>query len=226
MKDMMKKIGFCLILGLIMLTVGCKQQTRKQIAEALGRAQMKKIEKNVNSRIQRMVVPMLKYPESYEPVHTELSIVTNDMIIYDSQTYIVLRDLRLGLDNFHETFGNDTISQEARNELMAMETLVDMVCEQIEVVLNRPTEYEAIDAFHQFYADDSPGHRARKGYHFIIHKDNRITLLGDQDEFRQVKELLQLMLEEPLSKMDPIERKIFSRISAASNEKEQISAQP
>ena len=214
----MKKINILLIMGLLLLAAGCNRQSREQLAEQLGRARIKAIEKDVNSRIQKMIEGMLKYPESYEPVHTELSIVTSDMIIYDSQTFITLRDLDRRLENLHETFGNDTTSQEARNEVMAMETLVDMVCDAIDTALSSPIDYEAIDAFHQFYADDQPGHRARKGYHFIIHKDNRITLLCTQEEFNRVKALLKRMLNEPISKMDPIERRLFSRLRQEQDE--------
>lgn len=208
----MKKINILLIMGMLLLAAGCNRQSREQLAEQLGRVRIKAIEKDVNSRIKTMIEGMLKYPESYEPVHTELSIVTSDMIIYDSQTFIILRDLDKRLENLHETFGNDTSSLEARNEVMAMETLVDMVCESIDLAINSPNNLEAIDAFHQFYADDSPGHRARKGYHFIIHKDNRITLLCTQEEFNRVKALLKRMLNEPITKLDPIERRLFSRI--------------
>ena len=50
----------------------------------------------------------------------------------------------------------------------------------------RPVELVGIDAYHQFYAEDQPGHQVKKGYHFIVYRDNRITLLCDHDEYQQV----------------------------------------
>ena len=49
-----------------------------------------------------------------------------------------------------------------------------------------PVELVGIDAYHQFYAEDQPGHQVKKGYHFIVYRDNRITLLCDHDEYQQV----------------------------------------
>ena len=179
---------------LMILTIGCEQQTRKQIAETLGRAQMKRIEKNVNSRIQEMVVPMLKYPESYQPISTDMSIVTSDMIIYDSDAFIALRDLNHAIKNFHEEYGNDSSSQAAIRELNVIQAIADVVQDRVNVINNRPVKFEGIDAYHQFYADDRHGHQVKKGYHFIIHKDNRITLLCDQDEFLQVKDFIKQVI--------------------------------
>ena len=72
----MMKMKTLLIFALMFLTIGCTQQSREEIAEKIGRAKIKKIEKNVNARIEKMVKGMLKYPESYQPISTEMSIVT------------------------------------------------------------------------------------------------------------------------------------------------------
>lgn len=183
----MMKMKTLLIFALMFLTIGCTQQSREEIAEKIGRAKIKKIEKNVNARIEKMVKGMLKYPESYQPISTEMSIVTNNMILYDSDAFVALRDLNNTIEDFNENYANDTTSQEARQELRAIQAMSEVVVDVANKIENRPVEFEAIDAYHQFYAEDRPGHQVKKGYHFVIHKDNRITLLCDHDEFLRIE---------------------------------------
>ena len=183
----MMKMKTLLIMALMLLTMGCTQQSREEIAEKIGRAKIKKIEKNVNARIEKMVKGMLKYPESYQPISTEMSIVTNNMILYDSDAFVALRDLNNTIEDFNENYANDTTSQEARQELRAIQAMSEVVVDVANKIENRPVEFEAIDAYHQFYAEDRPGHQVKKGYHFVIHKDNRITLLCDHDEFLRIE---------------------------------------
>ena len=183
----MMKMKTLLIFALMFLRIGCTQQSREEIAEKIGRAKIKKIEKNVNARIEKMVKGMLKYPESYQPISTEMSIVTNNMILYDSDAFVALRDLNNTIEDFNENYANDTTSQEARQELGAIQAMSEVVVGVANKIENRPVEFEAIDAYHQFYAEDRPGHQVKKGYHFVIHKDNRITLLCDHDEFLRIE---------------------------------------
>ena len=193
----MMKMKKLLIFALMFLTIGCTQQSREEIVEKIGRAKIKKIEKNVNARIEKMVKGMLKYPESYQPINTEMSIVTNNMIIYDSDAFIALRDLNNTIENFNENYANDTTSQAARQELEAIQAMSGVLLDKMITFTNRPVEFEAIGAYHQFYAEDRPGHQVKKGYHFVIHKDNRITLLCDHDEFLSVVAFTKKLFGEP-----------------------------
>ena len=194
---MMKMKTFLMMALLMLLTIGCTQQSREEIAEKVGRAMINKIEKNVNSRIEKMVKGLLKYPESYQPINTDLGIVTNNMIIYDSDAFIALRDLKNAIDNFNENYANDTTSQAARQELEAIKAMSDVLLDVANKIENRPVEFEAIDAYHQFYAEDRPGHQVKKGYHFIIHKDNRITLLCDHEELLRISAFTKELFGEP-----------------------------
>ena len=180
------KTKFFLVLALMLLTVACKQYTREEVLEMVEQAQMKKVEKKVDSRIRKMVLDKLKYPESYQPISTDMSIVTSNMLIYDSQAFIALRDLNRAIENFHEEYGNDSTSQAARSELSAIQSIEAVVRDRDRVVGSRPVELVGIDAYHQFYAEDKPGHQVKKGYHFIVYNDNHITLLCDHDEYQQV----------------------------------------
>ncbi len=193
----MMKMKTLLIFALMFLTIGCTQQSREEIVEKIGRAKIKKIEKNVNARIEKMVKGMLKYPESYQPINTEMSIVTNNMIIYDSDAFIALRDLNNTIENFNENYANDTTTQAARQELEAIQAMSGVLLDKMITINNRPVEFEAIGAYHQFYAEDRPGHQVKKGYHFVIHKDNRITLLCDHDEFLSVVAFTKKLFGEP-----------------------------
>ena len=184
----MMKIKTLLMLALILLTVGCKPQTRQQRIEKFGREKMDYIEKKGFPKVQKMIVNNLKNPKSYEPISTDMSIVTSDMVIYDSYAFVALRDLERATRNFNEEFGNDTTSQEARSELDAMQNLKDVLLDRVKYANILPGRFEGIDVYHQFYADDKPGHQVKKGYHFIVHKDNNnITLLSDNDELLRVK---------------------------------------
>ncbi len=193
----MMKMKKLLIFALMFMTIGCTQQSREEIVEKIGRAKIKKIEKNVNARIEKMVKGMLKYPESYQPINTEMSIVTNNMIIYDSDAFIALRDLNNTIENFNENYANDTTTQAARQELEAIQAMSGVLLDKMITINNRPVEFEAIGAYHQFYAEDRPGHQVKKGYHFVIHKDNRITLLCDHDEFLSVVAFTKKLFGEP-----------------------------
>lgn len=182
----MMKMKTFLIMALMLLTMGCTLQSREDIAEKIGRVMIKKTEKSVNARIEKMVKGMLIYPESYQPINTDMGIVTNNMIIYDSDAFLALHDLKNAIDDFDKNYGNDTISQAARQELETIQAMTDVVVDVANKIENRPVEFEAIDAYHQFYAEDRPGHQVKKGYHFILHKDNRITLLCEHEELLRI----------------------------------------
>ena len=182
----MMKMKTFLIMALMLLTMGCTLQSREDIAEKIGRAMIKKTEKSVNARIEKMVKGMLIYPESYQPINTDMGIVTNNMIIYDSDAFLALHDLKNAIDDFDKNYGNDTTSQAARQELETIQAMTDVVVDVANKIGNRPVEFEAIDAYHQFYAEDRPGHQVKKGYHFILHKDNRITLLCEHEELLRI----------------------------------------
>lgn len=186
-----------LILALTLLAISCEQLTPEQIAEKVGRTHWKKIEKKTNSRIRDMVVHKLKYPKSYRPISTDISVVNNKMLIYDSQAFVALRDLDRALKNFNENYGNDTTSQDARIEMRTIETLTDLVYDSYNTIKKFPLEYAGIDVYHQFFADDKPGHQVKKGYHFIVHKNNSITLLCDHDELLRVKAFATEFLKAP-----------------------------
>ena len=173
---------------------GCKPQSREQIAEKVGQAMKAKVEKNVNERIKKMLDGMLEHPDSYQPISTDLAIVTNNMIVYDSQAFVALRDLDNRIDNFRKEFGKDTVSRAARNELEAMQAMVGVVVDKLNDIEKRPVEFEAIDAYHQFYAKDKLNRKLKRGYHFIIHKDNRITLLCDQEQMERVQAFAEKLL--------------------------------
>lgn len=192
----MVKIKTLLMMALMFLAIGCQQLTREQIIEKQAHEKMKQIEKEGLQRIQQQIVNNLKYPESYESISTDMTIVTSDMVIYDSHAFVALRDLDRAMKNFNELYGNDSTSQEARNELYAMKTMRGIVRDRAHVLGNRPVEFEGIDVYHQFYANDRPGHKAKKGYHYIFHKGNRTTLLCDDEEFQRVKTFARQMLKD------------------------------
>lgn len=193
----MMKIKTLLMVALILLTVGCKPQTRQQLIEKFGREKMEYIEKEGFTRIQKQIVNNLKNPKSYEPISTDMSIVTSDMVIYDSYAFVALRDLERATRNFNEEFGNDTTSQEARSELDVIQNLKNVLQDRVNYANALPGRFEGIDVYHQFYAEDRPGHKSKKGCHVIFHKDNRITLLCDHDEFLRVKAFATELLKEP-----------------------------
>ena len=190
-KTMKKLIWLTL---LFVLVCGCKPQSREQIAEKLGLAMKAKVEKNVNERIKKMLDGMLEHPDSYQPISTDMSLVMNNMIVYDSQAFVALRDLDNSIAKFRKEFGRDTVSQAARTELEAMQAMAGVVCDKLNAIAQRPVEFEAIDAYHQFYAKDKLNRKLRRGYHFIIHKDNRITLLCDHEQLLRVQAFAEKLL--------------------------------
>ena len=187
----MKKIKTLLMLMLMLLAIGCMQQTSKQDIEKQGQEKMKALEEDGFSRIHKMIVDMLKYPESYQPISTHMSIVTNKMLIYDSFAFVNLRDLQHALEDFNEKYGNDTLPQSAWQEMEDIETLGNFVRDRINAINNLPAEFEGIDVFHQFYAKDHPDNVVKKGYHFIVHKNDKITLLCSHEDFLHVQTLIQ-----------------------------------
>ena len=192
----MKHMKSLLLLTLMLLTLSCQQTTRYQEIEKLGREKMKYIEKEGFPHIEKMIVNNLKYPETYEPINTDMSIVTSEMIIYDSDAFLDLRNLYDALEDFNENFGNDSTSQEARNALQLIQDKRDALNKIREKISHRPLEFEGIDVYHQFYADDVPGHKSKQGYHIIFHKDNRTTLLCDHDEFMRLKAFAKELLKD------------------------------
>lgn len=196
LNDMMK-IKTLLILALMLITIGCqKTPTINQAMEQMGREKMKKIEKEGFPRFQKQIINNLKYPESYEAISTDMSIVTSNMILHNSRMFVTLRDLERTTRNYKEEFGNDTTSQEARNELEAIHFLTEEALEKASIISNSPIDFEGIEVYHQFYANDRPNHKAKKGYHIIFHKDNRTTLLCDHDEFLRIKAFAKELLKD------------------------------
>ena len=193
----MKKIKTLLILMLMLLAIGCKQQTPKQNIEKLGQEKMRALEKDGFSSIQKMIVNMLKYPESYKPISTDMKIVTNKMLIYDSDAFIALRDLNYAIKDFNEKYGNGNIPQSALEELEVIQNTGDVVRDRIKAINKLPTEFEGIAVYHQFYANDHPDNVKEKGYHFVVHKNDKITLLCNHDDFLQVKTLIKQWFNYP-----------------------------
>ena len=193
----MMKIKTLLILALMLITISCRQTpTINQAIEQVGREKMKKIEKEGFPRFQKQIINNLKYPESYEAISTDMSIVTSNMIMYDSDLFVTLRDLERTIRNFKEEFGNDSTSQEARKELEAIHFLTEEALKKANIISNSPIDFEGIEVYHQFYANDRPNHKAKKGYHIIFHKDDRTTLLCDHDEFLRIKAFARELLKD------------------------------
>lgn len=192
-----KTLPMMALMALMLLTIGCKHQSRAELIEKFGREKMEYIEKKGFPKVQKMIVNNLKNPKSYEPISTDMSIVTSDMVIYDSYAFVALRDLERATRNFNEEFGNDTTSQEARSELDAMQNLKDLLLDRVKYANILPGRFEGIDVYHQFYAEDRPGHKTKKGYHVIFHKNNQVTLLCDHDEYLRVKTFARQLLKSP-----------------------------
>ncbi len=196
----MKKI---LILALmIVVLAACQQQTREQIAQKLGEAMMKKVEKTVNQRIANMLKGMLENPDSYEPLSTDMAIVMNNMVLYDSQSFVALRDMCNHVKQYRITFGSDTTSAAARAEIETINNMVLVLVDKLNAVERRPVEFEAIDAYHQFNVLSKKGKKVKRGYHFIIHRDNRITLLCDDEEFNKVQAFADSLLNGKVKLID------------------------
>ena len=182
---------------LMLLTTGCQKRTPEQVAEIVGRAKINSVGKDVELRVQEITKSKLIHPESYQPISTDMSVVTSNMILYDSDAFVALRDLNRALEDFHKEYGNDTTSLGAREELKVMQAMVGVVYDRISAITKRPVRFEAIDAYHQFYVNDSHNHKVKKGYHFVIHKDNLITLLCDDDELSRVQAFAKRLLDFP-----------------------------
>ena len=196
----MKKI---LILALmIVVLAACQQQTREQIAQKLGEAMMKKVEKNVNQRIGDMLKGMLENPDSYEPLSTDMAIVMNNMVLYDTQAFVALRDMSNHVKQYRTTFGSDTTSAAARTEIEIINNMVRTLADKLNAIEQRPVEFEAIDAYHQFNVLSKKGKKVKRGYHFIIHRDNRITLLCDDEEFNKVQAFADSLLNGKVKLID------------------------
>lgn len=172
---------------MVVVLAACKQQTREQIAQKLGEAMIKKVEKNVNQRIGGMLTGMLENPDSYEPLSTDMAIVMNNMVLYDSQAFVAMRDMRSHISQYRNTFHGDTTSAVARAEVEVIANMMWVLVDRLNAIERRPVEFEAIDAYHQFNVLSKRGKKVKRGYHFIIHRDNRITLLCDDEEFNQVQ---------------------------------------
>ena len=193
-----------MILVLMLLAIGCKLQTPEQDIEKLGQEQMKALEKDDFSGIKKMILNMLKYPETYKPISTDMSIVTSNMLIYNTYGFGPLRDLNRAIKDFNEKYGDGTLPQSSLQDLDYIQDLGNSVHNDINDINHRPVEFEGIDVYHQFYANDRPDHVSKKGYHFIVHKNGKITLLCDHDDFLQVKTLIKQWFNYPsYSKMKP-----------------------
>ena len=135
---------------MVVVLAACKQQTREQIAQKLGDAMIKKVEKNVNQRIGGMLTGMLENPDSYEPLSTDMAIVMNNMVLYDSQAFVAMRDMRSHISQYRNTFRGDTTSAAARAEVEVIANMMWVLVDRLNAIERRPVEFEAIDAYHQF----------------------------------------------------------------------------
>ena len=210
---MMKNLTY-LMMVLMLLATGCKQQSREEILiELQGRKMMKKVEKDGFDRIKKFLENNLEYPESYQPIDTEYGIVTNHMILYDSDAFLALQDLNKVLENFHQNYGDDSTSEGALKELSVMRAMADVIRDKINEIDKRPLQFEGIDVYHQFYVNDLNNHQVKKGYHFIFHKDKRMTLHSTHDNFLKVQAFAKQLLNEApyVPQPNSIESKILSR---------------
>ena len=216
------KIITYLMMVLVLLTTGCQQRTPEEVAEIVGRAKINSVGKDVELRVQEMTKRLLIHPESYQSISTEMSVVTSNMILYDSKAFVALRDLNRALEDFHKEYGNDTTSQKVRDELEIMQAMAGVVYDRIVAVTERPVKFNAIDAYHQFYVNDNHNHKVKKGYHFVIHENNQITLLCDHDELLRVEAFAKRLFDYPPYKTNgnTIEHWLLSPEDNAVNEME------
>lgn len=182
------------IIVALLLFTACKPQSPEEVAEKQGLAMKAKVEKNVDERIKKVLDEMLEHPDSYQPISTDMSLVMNNMVVYDSEAFVALRDLDHDIENFHKQYSKDSKSQQARNDLDSLKVRLQSVCDTLQAIQKRPVAFEAIDAFHQFYAKDKLNRKLKRGYHFIVHKDNRMTLLCDQEQMERVKAFAEKLL--------------------------------
>lgn len=187
----MKKTKTLLMLMLMVLAIGCVQKTAEEKIEELGKEKMKALEQDDFSGIKKMVVGMLRYPESYKPISTDMEIVSNKMLIYDSRSFVALRNLHYAINHFNKKYGgNDSIPDSALAELNEIHTLGKLVQCKINELNDRPLQYEGIDVYLQFYAKDYYKNKVKTGYHFVVHEDDKITLLCNHDDFLHVQTLI------------------------------------
>lgn len=178
----------------LVLMCGCKPQTPEQIAEKQGQLMRAKIENKIDELIKNTLEGTLEHPESYQPISTDLSYVMNNMVIYNSKTFVALRDLDYNIEDFHKKYGKKTHSLEAQKELETLKDRMGTLTDSLLEIQKSPMEFEAIHAFHQFYSKDKLNRKLKRGYHFIIHKDNRITLLCDQEQLERVQAFAEKLL--------------------------------
>ena len=96
-----------------------------------------------------------------------------------------------------------------------MDAMARVVYDRIHAITKRPVKFEAIDVYHQFYVNDRHNHKVQKGYHFVIHKDNVITLLCDDDELSRVQAFAKRLLDFPpysSKEKNPIEHWLSSSV--------------
>ena len=72
--------------------------------------------------------------------------------------------------------------------------MLGVLADKINAIGQRPVEFEAIDAYHQFNVKSVSGKKVKRDYHFIIHRDERITLLCDDETFNQVQQFADSLL--------------------------------
>ena len=186
----MKKTKTLLMLMLMALAIGCGQTPEQKIEEQ-GLKKMKELKKDGYSDIRKMIVDNLKYPESYKPISTDMAIVTNKMLIYDSKAFVTLRDLHYAIKNYKKKYGdNDSFPQEALQELAIIQKMGDIVHDRINAINDSTLEFEGIDVYHQFYANEEPRVMLRKGYHFVVHDNGKLTLLCNHEDFVLVQKLI------------------------------------
>ena len=152
---------------------------------------MKALKKDGYSDIREMIVNNLRYPESYKPISTDMSVVTTKMLIYDSKAFVALRDLHYAIKSFNKQYGgNDTLPKEALRELVIIENMGAVVHDRINAINDSTLEFEGIDVYHQFYADEEPNVMLRTGYHFVVHNNGKLTLLCNHEDFVLVQKLI------------------------------------
>lgn len=178
----------------LVLMCGCKPQTPEQIAEKQGQQMKAKMENKIDDLIKNTLEGTLEHPESYQPISTDLSYVMSNMAVYDSKAFVALRDLDHNIEKFNKLDAKKAHSLEANKERETLKAKVSSLADSIQEIQNRPVEFEAIHAYHQFYAKDKLNRKLKRGYHFIIHKDNRTTLLCDQEQLERVQAFAEKLL--------------------------------
>lgn len=187
----MKQIRFIVLLLLVALAVACNvKESKEKLKEHLRDRLQHQMEKTIDARLKQFMDDHLEHPESYQPLQTRFLPLSSQAELFDQAVYISARQLRRSVENYNWLVDNKHDEVARRVLETEIEPNMGVIVERVKAIRSQEAEFLGLLVEHKCRALGNEGHQVTRTYTFIIYPDEKILLLDESANVRQVAQFL------------------------------------